>query len=182
VADVAELLRAQELNWKQVFSTATKWKCRRMLLLGLAFANRLMEITLPSYVLNEISADHDVTMLAQRMPMSLLTHQHDGIDEHNGPALYFSLKDSWWERWRYGLSLCWDDHSMLRRLPAWFRWRQSLTVLARLVCPLHAFAVRCLPVKGIRHLFARTRAHFTSFGASKDLVRQMHDAGHDKSN
>ena len=38
VVDVAELLRSQRLNWKRVFSTATKWKCRRMALLGLAFA------------------------------------------------------------------------------------------------------------------------------------------------
>lgn len=132
VADVAELLRAQELNWKRVFSTATKWKCRRMLLLGLELANRLMEIPLPSDVLSEISADQDVTVLARRMPKSVLTHQHDGIDEHDGPALYFALKDSWWDRWRYGLVLVRHDHPMLTRLPSWFRWAKQIMLLARI--------------------------------------------------
>ena len=110
VADVAEVLRAQELNWKRVFSTATKWKGRRMVLLGLALANRFMEVPLPINILNMIAADHDVTMLARRMPKSMLTHQQDGIDEHDGPALYFSLKDSWWERRWYGLVLVRHGH------------------------------------------------------------------------
>ena len=132
VADVAELLRAQELNWKRVFSTATKWKCRRMLLLGLKLANRLMQIPLPSDVLYEISADHDVTVLARRMPKSVLTHQHDGIDEHDGPALYFSLKDSWWERWRYGLVLVRHGHPSIKHLPSWFRWKRQVTLLSRI--------------------------------------------------
>ncbi|MEO8342158.1 MAG: nucleotidyltransferase family protein, partial [Nitrospirota bacterium] len=38
VADVAELLRSQWINWKRVFSTAAERKCHRMLLLGLALA------------------------------------------------------------------------------------------------------------------------------------------------
>jgi hypothetical protein len=131
IADVAELLRAQQLNWKRVFSTATKWKCRRMLLLGLELANRLMETPLPPDVLNEISADHDVAMLARRMPKSMLTHQHHGIDEHDGPALYFSLKDSWRERWRYGLVLVRHGHPSIKHLPSWFRWKMQMTLLSR---------------------------------------------------
>jgi hypothetical protein len=91
VVDVAEVLRSQELNWKRIFSTATKWKGRRMVLLGLALANRLMEVPLPVNILNTIAADHEVTVLARRMPKSMLTHQQ-GIDEHDGPALYFSLQ------------------------------------------------------------------------------------------
>ncbi len=155
VVDVAELLRSQQLNWERVFSTATKWKCRRMLLLGLALANRLMKIPLPPDILNAISADHDVSVLAQCMPKGLLTHQHEGIDEHDGPALYFSLKDSWWERWRYGLVLLHHDHPILRRLPSWFRWQKELTLLAHIVQPLRAFAVLCLPVKSLRRAFVR---------------------------
>jgi Uncharacterised nucleotidyltransferase len=131
VTDVAELVRSQQLNWKRVLSTATKWKCRRMLLLGLELANQLMETPLPADVLNEISADHDVTMLARRMPKSTLTHQHDGIDEHDGPALYFSLKDSWWERWRYGLVLVRHGHPLIKHLPSWFRWKRQMTLFSR---------------------------------------------------
>ena len=73
-----------------------------MLLLGLALANRLLEIPLPPDMLNAIFDDSDVLVLAQRMPKSLLAQQQDGIDVHDGPALYFSLKDTGWDRWRYG--------------------------------------------------------------------------------
>lgn len=141
VADVAELLRAQELNWKRVFSTATKWKCRRMVLFGLELANRLMEVPLPLNILNMISADHDVTMLTQRMPKSLLTHQRDGIDEHDGPALYFALKDNWWERWRYGMVLVRHDHPMLKHPPSWVRWTTQMTLLSRIGECVRASAV-----------------------------------------
>ena len=130
--DVAELVRSQQLNWKLVLSTATKWKCRRMLLLGLELANQLMETPLPADVLNEISADHDVTVLARRMPKSMLTHHHDGIDEHDGPALYFSLKDRWWERWGYGLVLVRHDHPSIKHLPSWFRWKRQVTLLSHI--------------------------------------------------
>lgn len=156
VADVAELLRSQRLGWKRVFSTAAEWKCHRMLLLGLALANRLMEIPLPQDILNAISADHDVTMLAQRMPKSLLAQQQDGIDEHDGPALYFSLKDSWWDRWRYGLVLLRHGHPVLQRLPSWFRWKSQVTLLVRLVPPLRVFAVLCLPVKSLCRAFVHS--------------------------
>lgn len=132
VADVAELLRAHQLNWNGVFSTATRWKCRRMVLLGLELANRLMEVPLPIYILNMIAADHDVTVLARRMPKSMLTHQQDGIDEHDGPALYFSLKDSWWERWRYGMVLVRNGHPLITHLPSWFRWKRQMTLLSRI--------------------------------------------------
>jgi hypothetical protein len=103
VADVAELLRAHRLDWQRVFSTATKWKCRRMLLLGLALADRLMKIPLPPDILSAISADHDVPVLARCMPKSVLADQDCAIDEQDAVALYFSLKDNWWERWRYWL-------------------------------------------------------------------------------
>ena len=155
VADVAELLRAHRLDWQRVFSTATKWKCRRMLLLGLALADRLMKIPLPPDILSAISADHDVPVLARCMPKSVLADQDCGIDEQDAVALYFSLKDNWWERWRYGLVLLHHDHPVLRRLPSWFRWQKELTLLAHIVQPLRAFAVLCLPVKRLRRAFAR---------------------------
>jgi hypothetical protein len=37
--------------------------------------------------LSETSADHDVIELTRRMPKSMFTHQQDGIDENDGPAL-----------------------------------------------------------------------------------------------
>jgi hypothetical protein len=73
----------------------------------------------------------------------------------DGPALYFSLKDSWWERWRCGLVLLHHDPPILRPLPSWFRWQKELTLLAHIVQPLRGFAVLCHPVKSLRRAFAR---------------------------
>jgi len=153
IADVAELLRSHSLSWKRVFSRASEWKCRRMLLLGLALANRLMEFPLPPDILNAIAVDPDVTVLARCMPKSVLADQQHGIDEQDAVALYFSLKDDWRECWCYGLILLHHDHPMLRRLPSWFRWHRQLTLLARVVRTLRAFAIRYLPVKSLRRAF-----------------------------
>ncbi|HJT21522.1 MAG TPA: nucleotidyltransferase family protein [Nitrospira sp.] len=131
VVDVAELLRANRLDWKRVFAMATAWRCRRMVLLGLALAHRLMQVPLPSMILNEFSADADIPELAWRMPQTLLVRQEEGIGEEAGPALYYSLKDSCWDRWRYALTLLRHDHPILRRLPDWFRSRGPLSRCAK---------------------------------------------------
>jgi hypothetical protein len=138
VCDVAELLRShQHLDWNRIFSSASTWRCRRLLLMGLSLAHRLLDVPLPEAVLARLSADSDVHMLSHRMPSTLLTDHHVGVDEAQAVALYFSLKDSWWERWRFGLMLCRDQSPMVTSPPGWFRWRTSLPRLARLVLPLH---------------------------------------------
>ena len=114
-----------------------------------------MKTPLPPDILSVISADHDAPALARCMPKSLLTDQHCGINEQDAVALYFSLKDNWWERWRYGLVLFHHDHPILRRLPSWFRWQKELILLAHIMQPLRAVAVLCLPVKSLRRAVAR---------------------------
>ena len=138
VCDVTELLRAHDhLDWDRIFASASRWRCRRLVLMGLSLARLLFEVPLPEAVLARLSADSDVQMLSHRMPSTLLADHHAGVNEAQAAALYFSLKDSWWERWRFGLMLCRDQSSMVTTPPAWFRWRTSLPRLARLVLPLH---------------------------------------------
>lgn len=138
VCDVAELLRAHDhLDWDRIFSSASTWRCRRLVLMGLSLAHRLLDAPLPEVVLARLSADSDVQMFSHRMPFTLLADRRAGVNEAQAVALYFSLKDSWWERWRFGLMLCRDQSPMVTAPPAWFRWRTSLPRLARLVLPLH---------------------------------------------
>lgn len=138
VCDVAELLRAHDhMDWDRIFSRASTWRCRRLVLMGLSLAHRLLDVPLPEAVLARLSADSDVQMFSHRMPSTLLADPHVGVNEEQAVALYFSLKDSWWERWRFGLMLCRDQSPMVTTPPAWFRWRTSLPRLARLVHPLH---------------------------------------------
>ncbi len=138
VCDVAELLRAQDqLDWDRIFSSASRWRCRRLLSMGLSLAHLVLDAPLPKTVLARLSADSDVQMLSHRMPSTLLADHRAGVNEAQAVALYFSLKDSWWERWWFGLQLCHDQNPMVITPPAWFRWRTSLPRLARLVLPLH---------------------------------------------
>jgi hypothetical protein len=159
VCDVAELLRAHDhLDWDRIFSRASTWRCRRLVLMGLSLAHRLLDVPLPEAVLARLSADSDVHMLSHRMPSTLLADRHVGVDEAQAVALYFSLKDSWWERWRFGLMLCRDQSPMVTTPPAWFRWRTSLPRLARLVLPLHR-TMRSLFPSAIRGAINRWVGH-----------------------
>jgi Uncharacterised nucleotidyltransferase len=137
VCDVAELIRAHDqLNWDRIFSSASTWRCRRLVYMGLSLAHRVLDAPLPEAVLARLSADSDVQMFSHRMPSTLLADRRVGVNEAQAVAFYFSLKDSWWERWWFGLTLCHDESSIITTPPAWFRWRASLPRLARLVVPL----------------------------------------------
>jgi hypothetical protein len=74
-----------------------------------------------------------VQMLSNRMPSTLLEDPCAGVQETQAVALYFSLKDSWWERWKFGLMLCRDQSPLVINPPVWFRWRTSLPCLAWVV-------------------------------------------------
>ena len=138
VCDVAELLRSHQcLDWERILSSASNWRCRRLVYLGLSLAHLVLDTPLPKAVVARFSADSDVQMFSHRMPATLLASYRAGVNEEQAVALYFSLKDSWWERWRYGLMLCRNQSPMVMTPPAWFRWRSSLPRLARLVHPLH---------------------------------------------
>ncbi len=145
VCDVAELLRTHPaLDWKQIFLYASNWRCRGMLCLGLSLAHRLLDAPLPEMVLERLQRDADAQALSLRMPAGLLKNYQDGINEEQAGALYFSLKDSWWERWWFGLLLCRAHSHVATDPPLWFRWRTSLAYLACLIVPLHRVTRRLL--------------------------------------
>jgi hypothetical protein len=146
VCDVAELLRSHpSMDWARILTDASAWRCRRYVLLGLAAAHQLLEAPLPAKILAQCLADEDVRTLAARMPWSLLNDPREGVSEQQAVALYFSLKDSWSERWFFGLRLCRYQHPMLDSLPHWFRWRRTLPWLARFVGPLQNAARYLVP-------------------------------------
>jgi hypothetical protein len=138
VCDVAELLRSHpDLDCNQIFVCASNWRCRGMLSMGLSLAHRLLDAPLPEMVLARLERDSDIQTLSHRMPASLLTKSQDGVHEEQAGALYFSLKDSWRERWSFGLLLCRAHSRLATTPPSWFRWRKSLPHLARIIIPVH---------------------------------------------
>jgi hypothetical protein len=145
VADVAELLRSRpDLDWNQIFLYASNWRCRRMLYMGLSLAYLVLDTPLPKAVRTRLEKDSDVQALSCRMPASLLANRQEGIDEEQAGALYFSLKDSWWERWLFGLLLCRAHSQLATNPPSWFRWRYSLPCLASVMIPAHRAMQRLL--------------------------------------
>jgi len=145
VCDVAELLRAQPgLDWERIVRDASDWHCRRLVYMGLSLARLMLDAPLPEGVLARLKIDTDVQALAHRMPASLLSDGYDGVWEEQAAALYFSLKDSWWERWRFGLLLCRAHSPVAATPPRWFRWRNALSCLSRLIVPLHRTIKRLL--------------------------------------
>jgi hypothetical protein len=145
VCDVAELVRSHpDLDWNQIVVHASHWQCQRMLYLGLAVAHLLLDAPLPAAVLERLTADVEVLALAHRMPASLLLDAHEGITEEQAGALYFSVKDSWWERWRLALQLCRAHSPMATMPPSWCHGRLPLLRLARIMVPLYREVKRLL--------------------------------------
>ena len=151
VCDVAELLRSHpDLDWERIFSNASTWGCRRLVCIGLSLAHLVLDAPLPEGVRARYSGDIDVRMFSERMPATLLADPREGVHEEQAVALYFALKDSWWEQWRFGLVLCRDESSMVKSPPAWLHSRRSLTYVSRLIRPFQ-WAVRSLvpaPIRG----------------------------------
>lgn len=146
VCDVAELLRShQHLDWDRIFSNASTWRCRRLVYMGLSLAHLVLDAPLPEVVLGRLSADSDVQILSHHMSSTLLADCHAGVSQAEACAVYFSLKDSWWERWKFGLMLCRDQNPLVMTPPVWFPWRTSLPRLARIVSVLHRTMGTLLP-------------------------------------
>jgi hypothetical protein len=159
VCDVAELLRShQHLDWERIYSNASAWRCRRLVSMGLSLAHRLLDAPLPGGVLARFSTDSEVQLLSHRMPPTLLADRHAGAHQSEAVVFHLSLKDSWWERWKFGSMLCRDQHPLVMTPPAWFRRRTLLPHLARLVLLLHR-AMRTLLPPTIRGAINRWVEH-----------------------
>jgi hypothetical protein len=159
VCDVAELLRSHpDLDWERIFANARVWGCRRLIHIGLALAHRVLDAPIPESVYARYSTDADVRMLSERMPASLLASPRSGVSEEQAVAFYLTLKDTWWERWRFGLVLCRDGSSVVQNPPSWFSRGRGLMRLAHLVRPCQR-AVRTLVPSSIRGAINRWVEH-----------------------
>lgn len=156
VCDVAELVRRRPaLDWSRLMFLADEWGCRRMVLLGLALAKSLFDIVLPRAVLQEIELDADIPSLLQHMPKQLLKNSGQGIDEGCAEALYFTIKDSWWERWKLGVALCRGEAKVIALSLSWFRFQRRLRGLSMCLKPIHWVAAKCVPSLRMRQAVVR---------------------------
>ncbi|MCC2639918.1 MAG: hypothetical protein K0S45_331 [Nitrospira sp.] len=156
ICDVAELVRRRPaLDWSRLMFQAKEWKCRRMVLLGLALGNRLFDMVLPSAVLKEIEVDADIHGLVQHMPKQLLKNARQGIDQQCAEALYLTMKDSSWERWKLGMALCLAEAKVIDLPLPWFRFQQKLQRLSFCLKPFHWVVEICAAFIRMRQAFVR---------------------------
>ncbi len=162
VCDVAELVRRRPaLDWSRILFQAGEWRCRRMVLLGLAMARNMFDIVLPRTVLHAIEGDADIPALVRHMPKQLLKNSSEGIDEDCADALYVILKDSWCDRWKLAVVLCRDEAEVISRSLPWFRFQRRLRGLFICLKPFHWIAIKCV----------------TSVRIRQDVVRWIHSVG-----
>src|SRR5260370_41888051 len=67
IVDVAELVRAQPVDWALVMQIAAEMKTTRVLLLGLYLAHELLGATLPQPILERAQRDSRVLWLADKV-------------------------------------------------------------------------------------------------------------------
>lgn len=145
ICDVAELVRRRPaLDWSRLMFQADEWGCRRMVLLGLALAKSLFDIVLPPAVLKGIEVDADIPGLVPYMPKQFLKNAGQGIDEQCAEALYFTIKDSWWERWKLGVALCRAEAKVIALPLSWFRCQRKLRRLSFCLKPFDWIPVKCV--------------------------------------
>jgi hypothetical protein len=159
VCDVAEVLRANPgLDWNRIFACASAWGCRRLVHIGLTMAQLVLDAPVAEAAQVRYLNDADVRQLSHRMPATLLANPRAGITEEQAEALYFALKDTAWERWRFGLMLCRDQSSIVDRPPTWLSGGSVLAVLSYLLRPLQR-AIRNLVPEGTRGTLNRWVEH-----------------------
>lgn len=156
VCDVAELVRAHPgLNWSYVWDAALEMRCRRLLLMGLALAQRLFNVTLPDSCHQRVAADADVPQLARRMPQSLLADPARGINEAQADAFHYTLQDSWRDRLKFGLLLCRGGSPALDTRYPWFRSHGALRRLDVTLRPLRRLAAQAAPLDSLKRAVSR---------------------------
>jgi len=107
---VAELLRVKpELDWPLALARAGRWRCTRMLLLGLHLAQVLLDAPLPALIRTELDHRPDLQRPAQRICADLVQQTETSSGALGGIferlSLQMSAQDRRRDRLRYGLAL-----------------------------------------------------------------------------
>jgi len=101
VADLAWLLNAGEVCWKDILAGACKLGALRMILLGVGLAHRLFEVRLPAEVEGAMVADRAVEGLVSTAIVAMLT---DRIPEGailKAARFHMRARERWQDRMRY---------------------------------------------------------------------------------
>lgn len=102
VCDLAELVRAwPDLDWERAAARADRLHGRRMLLLGLRLAERLLGAEIPEALRREVAVDPALEPLVTDVTHYLLDSRRPSRLSPAGTRLYLRMRERWQERLRY---------------------------------------------------------------------------------
>lgn len=119
IADVAEFVQANpQLDWDQCLRRAQAWRAQRMLIVGLALAIRLFNLSLPSEILSRVRADSVADCVASQVERRLLARQRRDLGGVGRFNFRRHMLEDTLAGWSYSLRLATvpseDDWSMVR--------------------------------------------------------------------
>jgi putative nucleotidyltransferase-like protein len=156
ICDVAELVRRRRgLDWSRVVFLSREWRCRRLLLMGLAMAHTLLDTPLPASIRAAIAADPDIPDLAKRMPERFLRVGQEGAGSTDAEAFYLTLQDGWTRQCAFAVALCRTELPAAMKSPDWFRFHGRLHLMYRFLHPVHRATAYCAHLLGVKKLLAK---------------------------
>ncbi|MFY9803562.1 MAG: nucleotidyltransferase family protein [Candidatus Acidiferrales bacterium] len=121
VADVAELIRSHPaLNWDEVMRVTESLGAMRILFLGLALANGLLQAPLPAEILQRVHADGTACEIAEEIQQMLMSRPSQTFDAAGRLRFRRHMLAGFAAGWRYVLRLAIvpaEEDWVMMRLP-----------------------------------------------------------------
>jgi Uncharacterised nucleotidyltransferase len=128
IADVAELIQRQTgFDWDRAFRTAESLRVERMLHLGLALANDLLQAPMPEEILKRVRDDAEAVAVAREVGERTLSRNLSGVSAGKRMRFRRRMVRGMLAGWRYSLRLA--------VIPAEEDW--EMVQLPRLLAPLY---------------------------------------------
>ena len=128
IADVAELIQRQtDLDWDRAFRTAESLRAERMLDVGLALANDLLQALMPEEIRKRVRGDGEALAVAREVGERTLSRNLSGVSARSRMRFRRRMVRGVLAGWRYSLRLA--------VIPAEEDW--EMVQLPRLLAPLY---------------------------------------------
>jgi hypothetical protein len=105
IADVAELIQRQDLDWDRAFQTAESLQAERMLHLGLALADDLLQAPMPEETRRRVRGDGEALAVAREVGVRTLSRDLSGASAGKRMRFRRRMVRGMLAGWRYSLRL-----------------------------------------------------------------------------
>ncbi len=139
IADVAELIQRQtDLDWDRAFQTAESLRAERMLHLGLALADDLLQAPMPEAIRKRVRGDAEALAVAREVEERTLSRNGSGVSAGKRMRFRRRMVRGTLAGWRYSLRLAvipaeedWEMVQLPRPLAPLYLALRPLRLLAK---------------------------------------------------